>query len=86
MVDINIKVTAHHRREPHERFIEAHDYDESIPNWRKVDFHDVHESRVITCSRCDMSAVILDAHWPWMSDGCRCEEHSDFRRFPLDDA
>lgn len=79
-----IKVTAHARREEHERFIEAHDYDETIPNWRKVHFNDVGDRRVITCSRCDASALIVDAHWPWMSDGCRCEEHQDFGKFPLE--
>lgn len=79
-----IKVTAHNRCESTERFVYSHDYDQQVPKWHKVQACAVGDRRVITCARCNRPAMVVDAHWPWMIDGCRCIDHQDFKKFPLD--
>lgn len=80
-----VHVDTHHRCDPQQRYVWSYDYDDKIPNWKLVDVDDVGERRVVTCRLCDDAAIVMDCHWPWMSGGCRCAEHADFEKYPLED-
>ena len=68
-------------------FVEAFDFDASIPNWRRVPPDQLEGRRVIRCSvpGCGKPCVVIDNHWPWMSSHCRCEEHRDIEKFVVED-
>lgn len=81
----NVHVSSHYRCDSGEVFVEAHDYDETIANWNKVKFPDSAGRKLIKCRwpGCGRPARLMDCHFPWMTDACRCEDHDDFTVFPL---
>jgi len=84
---MEVRFTTHHRAAEGDVFVSANDYDETIPNWRKVPEGTALEpgQYVVTCRLCDKPCVLMDCHWPWMSGACRCEDHDNFKEHPLDD-
>lgn len=32
--------------------------------------------KIILCFCCDRPATIIDHHWPWLTEHCRCDEHA----------